>query len=301
MSSSSDNGQAIKAVIDRIGRIPQRYRQFNQTRAVAWAAHGIPADLLDDLLDAGLPYQMSEGAVLLDELDLANASFRLSLRSARAMALRSWVAALQSATAPTGRCYRVGLRPRCPDPGHCGPCEITQPGEVISVLGLNDAAMPSAGVSVAFNAAKTSILLPRSFRPLTEELADVEYHLLPPQLHDDVAFLAETRLADCPLAAEYLYRAALDRALPARKCFGIFVSVPFSIPHFWVELLVGGTWHAIDPHLIRMLTARGLVDPGTWPVYRTLGGAAWRLADRDVPLAMHNGAEIPCSLPTTLP
>jgi hypothetical protein len=298
MSSSTDSDRAIRSAVDRIALVPSKYRLYNQTPSAAWIAHGISGELLAQLLDAGFPHQVSEGTVYLDELDLANASFRLSLRSARAMALRSWVIALRSVTALAGRQYRVSFRPQCPEASHPGQCEITQPREIAAILGLGSTTVPPSGVSVAFSPTSVSILLPENVRAVTDELADVEYHLLPSQLHEDCGFLAEARLADCPLAAEYLYRAAVRRGLRARRCFGIFVSVPFSIPHFWVELLVDGTWHAIDPHMIRMLTMQGLVDSAAWPVYRTLGGAAWRLADRDVPLALHNGHEIPCSLPT---
>jgi len=290
-------GNSLTVFIDRITRVPSQYRVYDHTAAMAKAAHGISSELAADLLECGMPHQVADGVVYLDELDLANVSFQLGLPSARAMALRSWGVALRSAHR-TADAYEVTFRPRCPAPGHDGHCDLTQPAEVAASLGREITQIPREGFTVRYTTGVASIELPAAFWELTSELADVHYHLLPPQLHGDLGFLARTGLADCPLAAEYLFQAALARELPARKSFGVLVSVPFSIPHFWLELMVGASWHAIDPHLIRMLALRGLVDQQAWPPHRTLGGAAWRLADRDLPLAEHNGVEIPCSMPT---
>jgi hypothetical protein len=292
------HGSTIHSVVERILRVPSAYRQYNQSAALARSAHGIPADVLSELLDSGIPHRVTGGTVYLDELDLANASFQLALPSARAMAQRSWVIALKSARSAPGSAYEVTFRPRCPDSGHSGTCNIGQPAEVAAALGRAAAPIPPAGVTIPFVTGRSSMLLPGLFHDLTAEMTGIDYHLLPAQLHEDIGFLRQARLADCPLAAEYLLHAAIEHGYEARKSFGVFVSIPFSIPHFWLELLIDGVWHAIDPHLIRMLRLRGLVEPDEWPVHRTLGGAAWRLADHDLPLALHNGVEIPCSLPT---
>lgn len=288
----------IQTSVDSIMRVPSRFRRYDQTAGMARKTHGIPGPLLDALLDNGLPHRVAGGVLLFDELDLANASFHLELPSARAMALRSWGGALRSASETTGITYTLGFSAQCPEPGHSGECTITQHHEIASIIGRPTADFPPAGFTVPFVNTQPSILLPAPFRQVTEELANVEYHLLPDGLHEDLGFLKRSGLADCPLAAEYLLRVAVDHGYPARKSFGIFVSMPFSVPHFWVELNIDGGWHAVDPHLLKMLGGRGLIDPDTWPVHRTLGGVTWRLADRDLPLALHNGEEIACSLST---
>jgi len=293
----------LAPVIHRISQVPSEYRVYDHTEAMAKSAHGISADLAAGLLDAGMPHEIRGGVLYFDELDLANASAQLRLPSARAMALRTWVVALKSAHR-LNESYEVTFGGRCPDPGHDGPCDLTQPVEVATALGRDGTEIPREGVTVRYTSKIASIELSAAYSELTSELADVRYHLLPPQLHEDLAFLARTGLADCPLAAEHLLKKALASGMSARKSFGVFVSVPFSVPHFWLELNVpdgsagGSSWHAIDPHLIRMLTQRGLIDQRAWPPNRTLGGAVWRLADHDLPLAQHNGIEIPCSMPT---
>lgn len=289
---------SIRAAVDRITRVPSRFRRYDQTAATARSAHGISTPLLEALLDNGMPHQSAHGALLFDALDLANASFHLALPSAHSMALRGWVSALRAASEATAVAYSISFRAQCPQPGHPGECTLTQPPQVTSVIGRSTGDFPPAEFSASFTANTASIMLPPLFRELTAELAEVEYHLLPNELHEDIGFLKHSGLADCPLATEFLLRVGSSRGYVVRKSFGILVSMPFSVPHFWVDLNIDGEWHAVDPHLLRMLSVRKLVDPDIWPAYRTLGGAAWRIADRDLPLALHNGHEIPCSLPT---
>src|SRR5450432_594411 len=133
----------IQSAVERIKRVPDAYRQCDQTATDAKRAHGISAGLLSDLLDGGIPHRVAaDGGLYMDELDLANASSQLALPSARAMALRSWVVALKSARESSGCAYRVTFQPRCPEPGHSGVCHIGQPEEVASVIGRTTTVLP---------------------------------------------------------------------------------------------------------------------------------------------------------------
>jgi hypothetical protein len=290
--------ESVRSAVALIDKVPGKFRVYEQSPEMAKSAHGISPQQLEALLDCGLPHQISGGVPLLDELDLANASFHLGLPSARSMAFRGWAGSLRTISKARSATYSISFRAQCPRPGHTGYCSLTQPSQIASAIGLASTRFPPPEFSCEFTTGKPSVLLASPFRNLMESLGDIKYHLLPNELHEDIGFLEDSGLADCPLAAEFLVNAGAAHGMRVRKSFGIFASTPFSVPHFWAEVDVDGEWHAVDPHLLRMLGLRGLIEPGTWPAFRTLGGAVWRLADRDLPLALHNGSEVPCSMPT---
>ncbi|MGW2541427.1 hypothetical protein ACWC5I_11265, partial [Kitasatospora sp. NPDC001574] len=98
------DGATLRAVVDRIVRVPDRFRSFTSTAADAARHFGIDEGLLTALTDEGLPCGGAGGAgragvpggsggaggVRYDQLDLANASLSLTLPSARFMAMRGW-------------------------------------------------------------------------------------------------------------------------------------------------------------------------------------------------------------------
>ncbi|MEU8566863.1 hypothetical protein AB0C51_00610 [Streptomyces pathocidini] len=288
----------IESAVERVRRVPSQHREYVHDVATARRTHGIPEDLLKELLDVGLPHGRANGTIAMDGLDLANVSFMLGLPSARAMALRGWATALRAARSEQAALYTLTVAPHCLDPGCEKACEFSIAPEVAGHFGTDGEIDAVTGCVVHRRAAGGSVLLPDEMRALTAQLASVEFHLLPPALQNDVGFLRSAQLADCPLAAEFLFREAGRRGFAARKSFGIFMAVPYSIPHMWIDLLVDGEWLPVDPLLLAMLASRGIIDAADWLPFRTLGGVAWRLHGEDVPLALHGGQKTTYSLPT---
>jgi hypothetical protein len=292
VSDTSD----IAALVERILRVPSQHREYRQSVEDANRVHGLSEDLVTDLLDAGFPHICLGGNVLMDSLDLANCSFRLKLPSARALALRACAAALRTSTSGLSEPYTLEIEPHCPDRGHRGPCHFRLAPEIVEHFGGrrgND----SFEYRKILHPARGVDLLPEMMRELTFLLTDVEFHLLPRALHADLGFLSANGLADCPLAAEFLVRAAVDRGFTARKAFGVFLATPYAIPHLWLDLWIDREWVAVDPHLLRMLVERGVIDATEWPPYRTLSGATWRLYREDIPLVFHGDRWTAYSLP----
>lgn len=113
---------AVTRVIASIRRVPDRYRSFTTSDAEAGGVHRIPATLLAELLDAGLPHRMSQGAVLLDRWDLDNVRMTLRLRSPQRTAIGRMAQALEAGARVAELRRKVHIVGQCPEPGHEGDC-----------------------------------------------------------------------------------------------------------------------------------------------------------------------------------
>ncbi|MFJ3789438.1 hypothetical protein [Kitasatospora sp. NPDC090091] len=289
--------RTLRELVGRIGRVPDRYREFGQTAAEATWQHGIDEALLGTLTELGLPCRPGADGPRYDQLDLANVSLSLALPSARFMAMRGWAAAIRSAARASGATsYTVDVLPACP-PGprehDCNPAAAPLLREQPGFDG------PAGG---PFTLTRLVPARPAAVHPelaaLTELVAAVHFHYLPAGLRQDVGFLREAALADCGLAATFLAEEALGLGLTARRSFGLFLSAPYSIAHSWLDVRVDDRWVSFDPHLVNLLTGWNLLPAEEWPSYRSIGEGAWRLADHEFVMAMHDGAETPVSFPT---
>jgi len=279
-----DRSARVSGFIERALRVPSGHRTFTSDRTRARRVHALTGDLLTELLDAGLPHAIIDGAVRLDDFDLANASLYLGLSSPRTMAMRGWASAFNVAV---GTRRRVTVKPVCRESGHAGPCRMRLGPAIGKALHHTGDVDSVRGISIDHVIRTGSVHVPPAAQRLSDLVADVEFFQLPWAMYRDVAFLRANRLGDCSLTAEYLTRAAPGLGLRARKAFGFLIAVPYSVNHVWTEVLVDGTWHAIDPLLIRLLVAAGVLDEEQWGAERTLGGAALRLHDDVATMVLH--------------
>ncbi|MFD5918981.1 transglutaminase domain-containing protein [Kitasatospora sp. NPDC058201] len=308
------DGATLRAVVDRIVRVPDRFRSFTSTAADAARHFGIDEGLLTALTDEGLPCGGAGGAsgaggagvsggsdgsggVRYDQLDLANASLSLTLPSARFMAMRGWSAALRTAAGAHGAAtYAVDVLPACPAGAGEHGCRSLASAELRAQPGFTG---PAGG---PFTLTRQVRAQPAQVHPelaeLTGLVADVHFHYLPAGLRNDVGFLRDARLGDCGLVATHLAGEASRLGLTARRSFGLFLSAPYSIAHSWLDVRLDGRWVSFDPHLLKLLTGWGLLPAAEWPAHRSIGEGAWRLADHEFVLATHDGAETPLSFPT---
>ena len=100
----------ISELIDRMLQIPEQYRIYTEDESAAVDVHKIPAELLDELLDHGLPHRRAEdGRLQLDRLDVENVGLALHLPSPRYIAMQRWRRIL-SAPRDHGHCdYRITI------------------------------------------------------------------------------------------------------------------------------------------------------------------------------------------------
>ncbi|MFD6530895.1 hypothetical protein [Streptomyces sp. NPDC060184] len=290
-------GGHVAEAVDRLHRVPGRHREFVQDARRAAREHGISPALLNQLGDLGLPSQHVDGAHRYDRIDLANVALALRLPNARAMAMRGWANSL-SVTAGTGSSFfEVEVEAHCPAPGHPGGCAYELSDALRSLEGYEPRDEVRSG-TLRRRMPRPESAAPPHARELAELVRPLHYHLLPEALRADLGFLEETGLADCALAAAFLTREAGARGLDARYSNGIFLALPYSMTHTWMEVRDGDSWTALDPHLLHLLTDWSLLNPADWPPYRSIGGCTVRVAERDVWLVTHRGACAVLSLTT---
>lgn len=289
--------ETLTAVVERARRIPTQYREFRRTREDAAWRHKIDDSTLQTLLDMGLPADGSGAHVLLDELDLVNASLAMRLPSVRMLALRSWRGALTALDAGAAR-YSLTVRPQCPNPAHGTDCRWVFTRTLVDAANDGNGSLEATELNVDRFVLGRPPLLTGEHRAAIERSLPLDFYLLPPELRNDLGFVRETRLADCVLAARLLLDEARSYGVRTRFSQGVFLSSPFSIVHCWTEFEVDGSWLPVDPHLLRTLSRLGLLDPRIWPSHRSLGDAAWRVHDDDIPFATDGGQKADVSLST---
>lgn len=299
LTSPADAADRLHYLIGKVRSVPDEARRFAVTAAGARTTHRLDARLLDELVEAGLPSIGSADAAdqrLFDDYDLGNIALHLGLMSVRRRAIRSWTNALRRACEqPTAR-VKVGFVPRCPVPGHSGPCRygVLGPGGRRQVHeGAQNGTDPVATVELDLTCAWPEV--GPSARALIEEFTGVDFFILPEVIRWDPAFMRTARIADCGGAAEWLVAEGRRRGLDARFSFGLLVARPYSTPHCWAEFRTEGVWVPVDPLLIGVMRSLGLES---WPLHHSIGAITSRLCGRFTKLVEHDGVWTPLSLPT---
>jgi hypothetical protein len=290
MASKPNLDEMARDAVERIRLIPDWVREFTEPASVAASEHRISKDLLELLLDLGLPSEGTGDDRLFDGFDLANASVSLDLPCPRRLAMRWWsktLAALRSGP-PIG--YTLEMSAGCPSKGHVGPCEFTLGRRVTESARVTELAPGRYSCEVELPCEPHTFGEP--FTELIGLVGPLRFHLLPVALAKDVGFVAETKMADCRSATIYLNRSARALGLPVRPALGYFVAPPYATPHCWLEFRVDGHWVTADPFLLHSLADWGIVDPGQWPVERSPQGVMWRGDQREFVAMEHNGVEV---------
>jgi hypothetical protein len=282
-------------IVAKFHRIPDEVRRFTVTTAAARSRHRIDPGLLQALLDAGMPSVGTGSSRLFDDYDLGNAALHLGLMSIRRMAARSWAYALRQNSQRGRSAARVGFAPRCPVPGHPGLCPfgLLRPGgrrRIVPGTGNGTDVLSHLDVELR---GSWPVVGP-AVRSLVEEIADVEFFILPEAIRWDPQFMLSARIADCG-AAKWLAHEARRRGLAARFSFGLLVTSPYSTPHCWAEFKTDGIWVPVDPLLLKTIEP---VNRSQWPLHRSTGAIVSRLGGRFTKLAAHQGIWCPVSLPT---
>lgn len=284
----------LSQIVTSVRKVPSHYREFTQTADVARDVHRIPAALLRTLTAHGLPKVGAADEALFDERDLANVSAGLGLRSAWYFGQRGWTAALEQLGAGGQARFEIGVRPRCPYPGHLGECQFS--------LWLADdeaAAEPSecavgtmTGPGTAtVQTGQPPVVAPAAVAQVLDAVTGIDYLNLPVELEQDLDFFCQAKVANCSLAAAAVARAARVLGVRVRRSFGLVMLPPYAGLHNWVEFSVDGRWTVFDPHLIGYLETAGVLRPGWWPKRRSIGGLLLRLgpANASTSLATHFG------------
>lgn len=289
----------VPGLVRRVRQVPMRWRRFTVAARVARTRHRIGPELADLLVAEGLPYVGRGEDRLFDDYDLGNLAMHLGLLSVRRMTMRSWASALRRNSAQPHSELRVGVVPRCPVAPHPGACSF----QLLREGGRREVCV--AGPENTEPVAHFDVRLPGQWpelgagaRELVDELADLDFFLLPESIRWDSDFMARTRMADCGGAADWLAREGRRRGLPVRFAFGLLVVKPYSAPHCWAEFQTDGIWVPQDPLLLAAMRAWAGLDPVEWHPHRSIGSVLHRLCGHFTKMAGHDGVWAPLSLPT---
>jgi hypothetical protein len=286
-ASAADKPQAA---VERILRIPNRYRRFTVERPELPRRFGIGDALLAQLLDLGVPHADDR----FDRLDLENIGLALRLPCPRNTAMRWWARALSESRVDRSADTLL-LRAWCPAPGHPGECGLTIAPELSGAVVAQGESEP-AGVWFKLSASRSELawVFGPPLTGLFERARSLEFHLLPPALNADLGFLASTGLADCQLATAFLVSKAADLGLPVRAASGIFIARPYPTEHHWIECRVDdGRWLAADPFLLNALRMWGIIDGPEWTIDWSPHSLLWRTGTPITRLVTHGGHRAP--------
>ncbi|WP_155856104.1 hypothetical protein [Cellulomonas sp. URHD0024] len=292
------SAELLRDVVERTRLVGDQHRVFDQDTSLVQKVHRILPDVLSALLDLGFPHRLSGGERYFDELDLANVSLTLHLPSPRYLAMRRWPDVLRAVVADDPVRYEVEVVAECgsADPGHR--CDFGLPGPVKSLVTASDEGPRAFRLRRDVGGCGRTGEAPSRLQTVFAELAGVEFYFLPEALRSDLAFLAETSLADCELATRYLVRRATEEGWQARRSFGLLLSSPYSLEHYWPEVLLDEVWTAFDPHLVNSLSRWGVLAPGEVSPGQVLNSAFFRVAEDWVTLVEDRGLPARLSLLT---
>lgn len=299
--STVDLGE-LPRLMRLVHQVPMHLRRFTVAQRVARSQHRIGPELADLLVAEGLPHVGRGQNRLFDDYDLGNLALHLGLVSVRRMTMRSWANSLSRNSGEAGSgeiAVRIGVVPRCPVQPHDGRCTfqlLRENGRRESVHAVVDGRSPIAHYDVGLTSGWPE--LPPAACELADEVADLDFFLLPEAIRWDRDFMMRTRLADCGTVADWMVHEGRRRGQSVRFAFGLLVVKPYSTPHCWAEFLVDGAWVPYDPLLLKAMRTWAGLDPVRWHRHRSIGPILHRLCDHFTKVVSHDGAWAPLSLPT---
>lgn len=272
--------QAVKEVLERAARVPDRFRRFEVGAETAARVHRIDGALLDEALDLGLAYEGSGADRRFDDFDLKNLGLGLRIPSPAWLQVRLSAQPFNAEAVATTT-YRTRFQ------GRVGGAVLEPSSQLAS--GVVDRTLRRMGpdvfeadlhVSADENAPDADADegdCARELGPVLPEAARLEYYLVPDELRDDVGFVRETRLADCRAGTTYLARVGQDAGAAVRPASGLLLAGAFPLPHAWLEVRRGDRWLPADPYYLISMAGYGLLDGERWPPHRSVAGTVWKI------------------------
>jgi len=286
-------------IITRLAKVPDTARVFSVSAEEARLRYRMGVEILDSMVELGLPARDVDGTRCFDPFDLLNSSAHLGCSPASRIPRRLWPTALNQPPDVGAVSYEVTYRPSCPEPGHSGDCILSfalPGGRRARRIVRGGAPLPAVTARVRLGASWPE--LPPEVREALGAVTDLSLMWLPEAVATDLEFARATKLADCAGVCRILFEEGRRLNLPTRTSFGLAVAPPFAVPHHWAEFRVGGVWVPVDPVLIGAMVGWGALDRAQWPRHRSVGAILVRVSSRRVPFAVHGGRPAPVSLVT---
>jgi hypothetical protein len=278
----------IRASVEKVCKVPDKYRDFSVDTSDAERRFAIKAPLLAALLDFGLPHTTNEGQLSFNDYDLLNIGLDLRLPNLHWRFMRLWPRFLSAARKRQDPVYNFTLHFACPEPGHAGSCDFKfnpkfedkVKAERVSPQTFQFQQRP---ISEMFDFGD-------SIEPIIAEACRLKFHVLPGEISSDMKFVRDSGLANCQAASLWLTGVGARYGISVRPATGFFISIPYSVRHAWLEIRVGNEWKHADPFFLNVLAQWGLVQPSDWPLSCSPRSAVLHLASDtllDEPLIFH--------------
>ncbi|MGO4421227.1 hypothetical protein AB4Z54_21595 [Streptomyces sp. MCAF7] len=265
--------QAVKEVLERAARVPDRFRRFEVGAETAARVHRIDGALLDEALDLGLAYEGSGADRRFDDFDLKNLGLGLRIPSPAWLQVRLSAQPFHAEAVATTT-YRTRFQGRVRG-------AVLEPSPQLA-SGVVDGTLRRMGPDVfetdlRVSAGESAADCARELGPVLPEAARLEYYLVPDELRDDVGFVRETKLADCRAGTTYLSHVAAEAGAAVRPASGLLLAGAFPLPHAWLEVRRGDRWLPADPYYLISMAGYGLLDGERWPPHRSVAGTVWKI------------------------
>jgi hypothetical protein len=292
--AGAGNELSVDGLLARLTAIPQPAREYKLSAEQAGKRYRVGAELLDALASYGLA-QTRDGVRYFDNTDLINVEFHLGGGPLTASLRRFWPAMLKRLPDPGPVRYQVEYDADCPDPGHPGNCAyrlMLPDGQRLVEVSRSD---PQPLVRLDIERPTRWPELPAQAREVIDTVRDVGFVRVPRKLGyewDDIGFVYATGLGDCAAVSQILVERGNARGIPMRHAYGLMLAPPFSLPHFWAEVLVDDVWVPVDPLLVNALVHWKALDGAQWPAHRSPGATVCRVADGYAFLGLHHDVNI---------
>jgi transglutaminase superfamily protein len=283
----------IARVIAKIVKIPDNVRRFEVPADHAVTQFRVSLELQDELLAAGMPSIRRGGVRYFDNTDLLNVSLHLDIRSRQRKLLGWWARELERPYGESAT-YRVDYLVGCPQWDHQGACtfNVLRPGstELSRTEYTSDDRGSEARYSRIFTLRRNWPPLPPAVREIIDHgTRGISFMQVQHPIRWDISFIQREKVADCGGIAKILFAEATSRGIPARLAYGVALTPPIAVPHFWSEFLVDDIWVPVDPLFIEAIIEWGILNKDRWNRYESLGGILAGMAPwGDIPLVLHN-------------
>ena len=290
----------LAALCARLRQIPRDAGDYTFDAQDALTQFGLGEPELEALRRAGLHGQSADGEHTYAPYDLHYIGLRRGLAQDVLAGINLWRASLERLVDARGARIHVTYVPKLPDETQQVDGRVVLPGapnHPVKLRHLTPIAEFTATQSATWPA------LPDNVAAIVDEVASIEFCLLPARLVGDTALARQIGLAECWTGLKLVVEACRRIGRRARIAHGLMVALPFSTPHTWAEVEVDGIWTPVDPLIIDLMRRWGGLDPAAWPHHRSPGAMLTPLVwdpPAPVPLLSRAGHGVPTTFLTRI-
>jgi hypothetical protein len=286
----------VASLLARLRGVPRRESDYSVDEFVAREQYGCDEATLSALRGEGLA---SDDGRHFADWDLHFLGLRLGIAERYLWAAGSWRRSLERFTSKPATRVQIAYLPQL------GKTQPQSQGHIM----LSDERVRQVKLHENQVAGELEVTMcahwpemPADIATMLEDIATIEFCLLPQRLRGNCALARRLNLADCSTAARMIVEECRQSGHEARVAHGLMVALPFSSTHTWAEVRVESIWTAVDPLMIIVLRRFAGLDPDSWPACRPLGALLARLQTgcHPTPIVTAAGKHVPTTFLTRL-